>query len=70
MPTQPLLSKPKPIKKRSQKIAFKKSLEKSLEKWKHNKIIEVVSKDKQVPYYTKLPKVVVKIQVPSPLFTR
>ena len=32
IPTQPLLSKPKPIKKRSQKIAFKKSLEKSLEK--------------------------------------
>jgi len=32
MPTQPLLYKPKPIKKKSQKVTFEKSLEKSLEK--------------------------------------
>ena len=59
--TQPLLSKPRPIKKKSQKITFEKSLEKNLEKWKHDEIIEVVSKGEQVPYYTKLPKVVVEI---------
>ena len=68
--TQPLLSKPKPIKKRSQKVTFEKSLEKSLEKQKHDKIITVVSKDEQVPYYTKLPKVVVEIQVLPPPSTR
>ena len=66
MPTQPLLYKPKPIKKRSQKVIF----EKSLEKQKHNEIIEVVSKGKQVSYYTKLSKVVVEIQVPPPSSTR
>ena len=56
LPTQPLLSKPKPIKKRSQKIIFEKSLEKSFEKQKHDKIIEVVSKGNKyltIPNYLK-----------------
>ena len=63
MPTQPLLYKPKPIKKISQKVTFEKSLEKSLEKQRYDEIIEIVSKGEQVPYYTKLPKMVVEIQV-------
>jgi len=58
---QPLFTKPELIEKNSQEMTIKKSLGKR----KHDDMVESIPNNIPVPYYTKLPKVVVEIQVPS-----